>query len=146
MAGLGKKGPAIASRELFAAMEELSKAALIDLVVDLAKKESGDADDECIAATIRKWHTPVAIARGDKEPKIELRRSIREDVGAVFSRLVTMLRNGGTFRFFHKGRMVEINNPEYARFSEDDEQIEIQVQFGVWVPILTGIVARQVGE
>ena len=77
-----KKPPALVSRRLAYGLDTLSKAALVDLVVDLARREIGeDATDDALATTIEQMHGPIARARGDKPPKIldAMRRVDRND-------------------------------------------------------------------
>jgi hypothetical protein len=50
-------------------LETLSKAALIDLVADLARRELGeDKSDWELASYIEKQHEPVARVRGSARP------------------------------------------------------------------------------
>jgi hypothetical protein len=61
------KACVLASRKLAIALDELSKNALIDLVVDRARAELGeDAEDDVVAALIEGWIIPTSHARGDR--------------------------------------------------------------------------------
>jgi hypothetical protein len=55
------------------ALNELSKAALADMVIDLLRKDAGDIDGDLdgpqLLAVIRKTATPVLCVRGDHIPK-----------------------------------------------------------------------------
>ena len=63
------KPPILASKRLAQAIASLTKSALIDLVVDLARLEVGNhPSDERLAKVIQNWHSPVARARGERPP------------------------------------------------------------------------------
>ncbi|MGH9930996.1 MAG: hypothetical protein ACREA9_17450 [Pyrinomonadaceae bacterium] len=57
------KGPAIAPRGVFYALDDLSKNTLIDLVADIAIGEVGEATPETILAWIQKRIEPIHRAR-----------------------------------------------------------------------------------
>lgn len=62
------KASVFAGRRLHYAIDKLSKNALIDLVVDLAKLDIGEegATEEALAAKITEWMGPISRARGDR--------------------------------------------------------------------------------
>jgi hypothetical protein len=61
------KASVFASVPLWAALDKLSKNALLDLVVDRARAELGEtATDDSILETIQGWIGPVQRQRGDK--------------------------------------------------------------------------------
>jgi hypothetical protein len=64
---MSKKGYALASPKLASYLDELSKAALIDLVADmLMKQEGGDATDSRLLAAAWEAIHPVAVVRQDR--------------------------------------------------------------------------------
>lgn len=65
------KPSAYASRRLGYALDALSKNALIDIVIELAKQSrwhdyEDESDDATIVCQIQQWLDPVAKARGDR--------------------------------------------------------------------------------
>lgn len=72
------KPPIFASPDFCRALECLSKGTLLDLVIDLARKEIGESASELdMAELISAWARPVLIARGHKE----------EDIGGRLQRI-----------------------------------------------------------
>lgn len=70
--GLKKRAGALATTtpELVRMLDQLSKAALIDIAADLMALAEGYADDPVAPARAMDYIEPVLIARGDRRPKI----------------------------------------------------------------------------
>jgi hypothetical protein len=67
----GNKGPSqSSSTAVWAVFDGLSKAALMDAVIDCARRHAGDEllDGPELVAAVRDLITPVLIARGDRFP------------------------------------------------------------------------------
>ncbi len=71
---LDAKRPVLASPALWGPLAKLSKAALIDLVVDMLRRMEGADEDEAVLlrALATEYLPPVMRERGDRPPK-ELR-------------------------------------------------------------------------
>ena len=79
----GKRN-AVASTRVAAALDRLSKDALIDLVYDRARLETGYADDgtdEDVAEIIQGWLIPITSARGDRPINLIGLMAARSDPG-----------------------------------------------------------------
>lgn len=65
------KEPVLCTVELGQSIELLTKGALIDLVVDLARRSIGEhSTEEELAEIIEAWSGPVLTARDDRPAKI----------------------------------------------------------------------------
>lgn len=62
------KGP-VYSDPAVSWLSQLSKSALIDLVVDLIRQKAASADDPVPKATAIDFASPILRARGDRIPK-----------------------------------------------------------------------------
>ena len=60
-----------AAPELTRYLNQVSKAALIDIVCDLAAGATGSGDEPASLGDLRKYIEPVLHARGDRIPKGE---------------------------------------------------------------------------
>jgi hypothetical protein len=70
---IGAKSPVLASSDVAFILDRLSKAALIDLVVDLFNRMHGEdvmGDDEKLLEAFTDAFGPVARVRGDKVPDL----------------------------------------------------------------------------
>ncbi len=88
MSGLGKKSAAFVDGDARTLLDSVSKAALIDLVVDLLRRNAGDetlsGDD--LAAAFTEAFEPVAVVRGDKVPTLAGVRAQRAKIEAKLAR------------------------------------------------------------
>ncbi len=73
MAGATKKPPMLAPKPVYALLDQLSKAALLDLAYDLIAQRCECADDPDPAELVQQIKTalvPVLAHRGDPMPKL----------------------------------------------------------------------------
>lgn len=73
MAGLGKKGSVVRmSKPVRMYLDGLSKAALVDLVAELAAMREGHTGtDDLTLGQVQELCRPMLKVRGDREPKVE---------------------------------------------------------------------------
>lgn len=96
------KAVVLTSRRLAYAVDKLSKNALIELVVDLARGQIGaEMSDEQLATQIEEWVGPVLRERGDKPANLV----------AAMKRLDA---NDQAYREM-SGKFTQINAPETPR-------------------------------
>lgn len=70
--GVLKKKTATVDLTALLTIGSVSKAALVDLVADLLRRNAGDEElnGEALAAAFVEAHEPIALLRGDKAPTI----------------------------------------------------------------------------
>lgn len=97
-------------RQLFEAFEQLSKAALFDLVVDLVRQQRGEEhlDGPALIEALVERYEPIRVARGDRPLRVadpghdgergrtrvlELAQSVQDPIDRDY--LLTLLRREG---------------------------------------------------
>jgi len=82
------KSCVLASKRLEYAIDAVSKATLLDLVVDRARAEIGEnATDEAVVELVQKWLDPVVICRGGKIPNLENRLKLIDKASEKYRHL-----------------------------------------------------------